>query len=80
MNCNMPDLKTAFLVYRVEAKSISDFLARYYKPERYNGRGEDYASCLLASHEEHLAEEGYDFITHHDSITGRVVSFYGDQK
>lgn len=44
------------------------------------GRGEEYAAHLLASHEEHLAEEGYDFITHHDSITGRVVSFYGGQK
>lgn len=56
---NPTDLKTAFLVYHVEANSVADFLARYYKPERYTGRGEDYAACLLASHEEHLAEEGF---------------------
>ena len=77
---NHADLKTKFLAYRAEAESVADFLARYYKPERYTGRGEEYAAHLLASHEEHLAEEGYDFITHHDSITGRVVSFYGGQK
>ena len=76
---NRADLKTKFLAYRVEADSVADFLARYYKPERYTGRGEDYAACLLASHKRHLAEEGYDFIIHHDSITGRIVSFYGSQ-
>lgn len=77
---NPTDSKTAFLTYRVEAESVADFLAHYYKPERYTGRGEDYAACLLASHEQDFTNEGYDFISHHDSITGRTVSFYGGQK
>jgi len=39
-----------------------------------------YAAVLLASHIEYLREHGYDIISHHDSVTGRLVSFYPESK
>ena len=71
---------TPFQLYRnfavTDVKTIQDFLNRYYKHDRYKGRGEKYAVCLLASHTETLEEHGVDWISHHDSNTGTVVSFY----
>jgi len=61
----------------VPASSIADFLERYYRPDRYHGRGEDYAACLLASHEHDFQTYGYDIISRHDSVTGQVVAFFG---
>lgn len=65
---------------QVEAESVADFLARYYRPERYHGRGDDYAAGLLASYEADFARHGYTFISHHDSVTGRVVAFFGSEQ
>ena len=62
---------------RVEAESVADFLARFYKPGRYELRGEEYAAGLLASYEAEFEREGYAFISRHDSITGRVVAYFG---
>jgi hypothetical protein len=67
----------AYEKYRVEAASVEDFLDRYYKPERFRGRGEDYAASLLASYTADLERDGYVIVSHHDSITGRVVAFFG---
>jgi hypothetical protein len=61
----------------VEAASVADFLDRYYKPERYRGRGPEYAATLLASHEADFARGGFDLISHHDSVTGLTVAFFG---
>ena len=61
---------------RVEAESVKDFLEKYYKPDRYHGRGEDYAASLLASHEVHFERYGYDVISRHDSVTGKVVAYF----
>jgi hypothetical protein len=66
-----------FYSARVEAESIADFLERYYKPDRYHGRGEDYAAILLASYQENYESNGYKAISHHDSATGRTVSYFG---
>jgi len=66
-----------FEQYEVYALSVSDFLDRYYKPDRYKGRGEEYAKCLLASHEANYERDGYDIISHHDSVTGNVVAYFG---
>ena len=66
-----------FRQYQVQAASVEDFLARYYKPGRYTGRGEEYAAGLLSSYQEEFDEKGWTFISHHDSVTGRVVSYYG---
>lgn len=66
-----------FRDFQVQASSVSDFLNRYYKAERYKLRGDEYAAALLASHESDFLNDGYDIISHHDSVTGRVVAFYG---
>ena len=62
---------------KVNADSVADFLDRYYKPDRYRGRGDDYAAVLLASHERDFAQQGYDIISRWDSVTGQVVAFFG---
>lgn len=65
--------------YRVaDVASVEDFLARYYRPERYTGRGEQYATGLLASYRRELNERGHVFISRHDSVTARVVSYFVD--
>lgn len=66
-----------FRDYEVKAESIADFLNRYYRPERYTGRGEEYAATLLQSHQEDFKRDGYDIISHHDSVTGRTVAYFG---
>ena len=60
----------------IDINTIEEFLDKYYKPDRYKIRGKEYAQCLLASHKKDLKEDGFDIISHHDSVTGRVVSFY----
>lgn len=67
-----------FRQYEVEATSVEDFMDRYYKAERYIGRGEVYALLLLQSYKNELRDKGFTFISQHDSITGRIVSYYGD--
>mgnify|MGYP001593244694 CR=1 FL=1 len=62
---------------QVSADNVADFLLRFYKSERYHGRGEDYAAALLASHEADFANDGFDVISRHDSVTGKTVAFYG---
>lgn len=56
--------------YAVEADSVADFLVRYYRRERYT-------DTLLASYEEEFNELGICWISHHDNVTGDVVSFLG---
>jgi len=71
------DLKENFKKYQVtDCKTLEDFLKKYYKEDRYFGRGEEYAKSLLEFHQEYLNDYGYDFISRHDSVTGRIVSFY----
>ena len=62
---------------RVEAESVADFLEKYYKKARYHGHGVEYAAGLLASHEKDFELYGYDIISHHDSVTGEVVAYFG---
>jgi len=64
----------------VSADSVEDFLDRYYKPQRFRGRGEEYAQALIASHQADFDRYGYDIISHHDSVTGRVVAWFGDEE
>ena len=63
---------------KVKAESVADFLDRFYRPDRYRGRGEEYAAVLLASHIRDFEANGYDIISRHDSVTGQVVAFFGD--
>jgi len=57
--------------------TVAEFLDRYYKPDRYTGRGEEYAAAVLESHVHGFEIYGVDWISRHDSMTGQVVSFYG---
>jgi hypothetical protein len=58
-------------------ETVAQFLDRFYKPDRYTGRGPDYAATLLASHEDDFIKDGYDLISHFDSMTGETVVFIG---
>ena len=60
----------------VDCSSVEDFLERYYKPQRYHGRGADYAAALLQDYVHKFERNGTVFISHHDSVTGRVVSYF----
>lgn len=67
----------AWKKYRVtDVSTIEEFMAKYYRHDRYKGRGSEYAAVLLASHTKTLEEYGVDWISHHDSNTGGIVSFY----
>ena len=78
----IPKRITPFELFKNDAvndvTTVSEFLSRYYKPDRYTGRGKEYAAVLLESHEHDFKMHGVDWISHHDSITGRGVSFYGE--
>jgi hypothetical protein len=65
-----------FKKYAVEAKSLEDFLERYTKPSRHRERGAEYVKVRIASHQEDIDKEGFTFITHHDSKSGEIVSYY----
>lgn len=71
------DMAERFKKYEVKADSVADFIDRYGKRDRYAGRGEDYLNTVIASHTSDLAQYGYTIISHHDSVTGEIVSFYG---
>lgn len=58
-------------------KTVVEFLDRYYKKDRYTGRGKEYAAIVLKSHEETFEMHGVDWISKFESVTGEVVAFYG---
>ena len=60
-----------------DVKTVTEFLDRYYRHDKYKGRGDEYATILLKHHEEDFKKFGVDWISKHDSLTGSVVSFYG---
>jgi len=70
----------AFKKYEVKAENLEDFLEKYTKRGRHKERGEEYVEARIKSHSEDLSKYGYTFITHHDSITGETVSYYGNNK
>jgi len=71
------NFKEEYRKYEVKANSVEDFLIRYTKPSRNEGRPKDYLEARIKSHTEDLEKYGFTFITHHDSITGQCVSYYG---
>lgn len=52
----------------VEAKSVKDYLERYYKKARMT-------DTLLESYEEEYAEYGYVCTSHHDNIIGEFIAW-----
>jgi len=65
-----------FRRYAVPAPSVRDFLERFYKPERFHGRGAAYAEGLIRSYEDEVREQGYTFISRHDCVSGELVAWY----
>jgi len=59
----------------VQAESVEDFLNKYYKHDRFRGRGEEYTDVLIKSYQEEFDRRGFTFISQHDSNTGRMVAF-----
>lgn len=59
----------------VEANSVEDYLDKYYKKDRYTGRGKQYASDLLKSYQDDYNTNGYVCTSHHDNITGELIAW-----
>lgn len=57
----------------VSADSVEDYLDRYYKHDRYKGRGSEYASYLLDDYRSIFAERGYIMTSHFDNVTGADI-------
>ena len=57
--------------------SIGEFLSRYYRRDRYQGRGEEYAAAVLSSAQEYFEQRGHTLISRHDSVLGQAVWYYG---
>jgi hypothetical protein len=69
-------LYESFKQYKVEAKSVEEFCLEYYKHKKLHNRGESYIRIIIESKIKELKENGFTFISHHDSKTGEIVSFY----
>ena len=65
----------SFRKYEVKANSLDDFLKTYTKQSVIN-RGQEHHEARLESHQKDIEKYGYTFITHHDSRTGEIVSYY----
>lgn len=61
----------------VGCTDVADFLSTYYRPNRYKGRGEEYAAGLLASAQARFEQYGHTLISRHDSTLGQAVWYYG---
>ena len=61
----------------VEADSIEDYLNRYYRPDRYRMRGDEYAAGLLRSYQKTFKKFGYVITSKHDNITGHIIAWLG---
>lgn len=71
---------TLFLDCKVDdVKTPEEFLNKYYRPERYTGRGKEYAEYLLAHYKEDFETYGFVVISHFDSVTGKVVSLFAGE-
>lgn len=62
-----------------DVKTVKELLDKYYRPDRYTGRGEEYAAVLVASHTKDYENDGYTIISHHDCVLG-VPVFFGTRQ
>lgn len=73
----MYSIYEAFKKYAVhDVHSVEEFLDKYTKHDRHWGRGEDYALHRIASYTQEFEEDGFTFMSHHESKTGEVVAYY----
>lgn len=74
---NKWDVKTAFKKYQVgDCKTHDEFMNKYYKHDRYKGKGEEVVKHILEHHRSDFLKDGLDWISKHDSTIGQIVSFY----
>jgi len=59
----------------VQAISVQDYLNRYYKKDRYTGRGAEYAAALLKSYEFEYEKNGYVCTSRFDNVTGECIAW-----
>lgn len=52
----------------VEAKSVEDYLDRYYKKNRFTPE-------LLDSYREDFKKDGYVCTSHHDNVVGEFIAW-----
>jgi|GEM_PF-2424448 len=73
-----PNLYEKFKKYEVEAPDLADFCKRYHKAGAWHNRPDDYREADYNGHLNDLVKYGYTIIPHHDSVTGEIVSYYGE--
>lgn len=59
----------------VKAKSVEDYLDKYYKKSRYKERGKEYEKVLLKSYKEEFARRGFVCTSHHENVTGEMIAW-----
>jgi len=62
-----------------DVETVTEFVNQYYKRSKIEPHLKDYPdykSLLINSREEDIKECGYTIISHHDSVTGSIVSLY----
>lgn len=73
-----PTQHVPFAHCRVEAGSVRAFILRYYRGDRLHGIERDipgYVETVIAWHERYYAEQGYDVISRHESVTGQAIAW-----
>ena len=77
INVNLAEL---FRKYQVtDVHTVEEFLRRYYKADRFrneDGFNANREERLIANYTARVAADGWTFISGHDSVTGKDVSFY----
>ena len=71
----MVDIYQKMKKYRVQAASVEDFMQRYAKHQQ---RGSEYVSVVLDRMHQDMKKYGYTIISMHESVTGDVVAYYGN--
>lgn len=75
LRATVDQLKEHECFIATDCKTVEEFLDKYYKHDRFWGRGEEYAGCLISSHQHDVLDYGYDLISRHDCVLGRAAYF-----
>lgn len=59
-----------------DVESVSEFLDKYMRHDRYKGRGADYALAVLEYHEDCIEGFYHTLLSRHESRTGAAVWYY----
>lgn len=69
-----------FKKYEVKCNSLKEFCEKYHNYGAWRSRTADYREADYFSHREDMEKYGFTIIPRLDSITGEVVSYYGEYK